>query len=209
MFDEARLRDFILPGIFAAIFYFLYQQLPQPLNLLAGLIAAVLAITACVSLVWYVVHRMGVIYWDVRRANAVTPESELARAMGSLSADSQEFLLERFTLHIERHLGSDGNVVDKLGPTGVPMDWVVGTFLPRCDSIHLAAVGGWSEGSLNRAYAQKVTDYFLDLGIALRDYKTEQAKWAVDIGPAILLGAFGYSLEMEGANYYDRGNIVR
>ena len=207
MYERPTIWDFVWIGLLAAFLWGIHSVTPETpgdflpglqlfFRVMTGLGAVVLGVADLIVALMLAVRKASDMYYEVRRANAITKESELARSLRDLTAESQRFLLDRFQLHIERHLGKDGRVVDKLGPTGVPMDWVVGIFIPHSDSVKLAAVGKWSEGTLNREYAVKTTNYFIDLGIAIRDYKSQQAQWAPDASPAMLLDAFGYSLEM-------------
>ncbi len=203
MLDEPRTRDYILPSVLAILFGLpTWLTWREPFNswMTAGLVLTVLfAFSAVVEFIWLMMVRWSDLYRDMRQASAITKESHLAESMRTLAPQVQEFLLDRFKLSIERHLTPQGKVIDKLGPTGVPMDWFVGTFLRLCNGDQLCPIGTWNENTVNRAWCKAVTDYLVDLGLAITNGDRngpKPARFAPGMNPFILLHTLGYSMDL-------------
>jgi len=201
MFNEPKQWHWVLPALGGVGLWSAGEQLAAGGEawLACMLGTVILGLAASVSLAWVVLYRWSILVKEYRQAMATTPEGELARELRGLPAEAQSFLLERFKLSIERHIRQDGRAVERLGPTGVPVEGVAVEYLPRCSGTSVCPTRSFTEGSLNRQYCEAVTKYLQELGLVLGfNGGNEAAKWAPGVAPAFMWGELGYSLETSG-----------
>lgn len=158
----------------------------------------IFAIWAGVNLVSSLGYRFVDAFDEIRKSLAITKESELAKSLNNLPPDIQTRLLDRFNLSIQLFLSKDGDTIRCVGPTGVPVQWMVDEYLPRCSDYWVCGTGEFGEGSTNRHYCELLTQYLIDVGIVLKfEGGNRPARWAPEISKELVYNKLGYSLQAE------------
>ncbi len=125
---------------------------------------------------------------DVRRALAVTKESELAHALRNLSAEQTAIVRGATEVAVDV-LPRENGAIYYLRGTSVTLDFV-DEFLANSDAVHLCPVRRWTEGSRGREQAQELTAWLIQRGLATPANGNHAARWAAGVTPTVLRDMF-------------------
>jgi hypothetical protein len=113
-----------------------------------------------------------------RRADAVTPLGEMARALAHLTPEQTAIVQSsEFRAALEIAAGNDEPIYFLRTRTGaVPLAFV-DDFLRDCGMVELRAIRTYSDGSPSRVYAQAMTDWCVQMGLATPATGPKPAMW--------------------------------
>jgi hypothetical protein len=150
-----------------------------------GFILAFFAAVKTVELLIYSWgYRAAAVIYQISRAKAITPDSEVLRQLGQLQDYQAEIYLKRTSALV--------GVPGVAGPTMfydvdgemIPADFVT-EYLEKSQA-HLKPVRDYSEGSSGRKWATAITDFYVKRGLARPAIGNQAAQWTYGYAQAVL-----------------------
>lgn len=175
-------------GLWFGAFYIVLRQSGEELSQMAAaavvglvILGMVFGVGALVSLFNYIWKFANERMWEVRRAQAVTPALELARAISLLRPDQTQLLPQaRYAAEVGVVPGLNSPEHFLITPfMNIPLAWVDEYVNEMCSRVELYPVRRFSSESVEQKYAQAFTAWVTQphLHLAIPANGPDPAKW--------------------------------
>ena len=187
MMDYPRLSTPIFLLILAAIFLLIAKdasKLPDWLRFGVATVGVIFAFAGVLSGVNWLTYNVTARAEEMQRARALTPEIQLAdrrlllvEKIASMPAD-RIATLAAFAMPITEFIGGNLGPIPALrvGEGNVPM-WFVSKFWTMSTDEYLVPIRTWNSETRERQWAEALTNYLINFGLASPAAGNNPAKW--------------------------------
>ena len=185
--DYPRLSTPIFLLILAAIFLLIAKdasKLPDWLRFGVATVGVIFAFAGVLSGVNWLTYNVTARAEEMQRARALTPEIQLAdrrlqlvERIANMPSD-RIATLAAFAMPITEFIGGNLGPIPALrvGEGNVPM-WFVAKFWEMSTDTHLVPVSTWNSETRERQWAEALTNYLINFGLASPAAGNNPAKW--------------------------------
>lgn len=164
----------ILGAIGFALSYGMDVTIRSSIIGMIGVILLVAALVTGIDWIWYRAIRH---YRQIKDAQMTTPQVKIMQSIQAMTAEQLGFANSLATI-IRMMPGEPAPMLYaiQIGDESIPFDFCK-TFVELSDNEHLPPVRQWPSGSLNRHYAEMLTNHLVLMGYAQTARGNQSATW--------------------------------